>query len=172
LGTAPELMPMVIERADLDRLIGDKGPSDVPPLCIGCGYNLTGVVSARCPECGRPFSLDEINRKAAELRAQLHELEGLNEWVMFGLVTALCGLGVRVLAMLLTLMGVGWLAWLCRVAVIPCGMAGVFMGLSVLRVRRVPAWARETLAKPPRYGIASASVLLGLLLLAATIAPW
>lgn len=24
-----------------------------PPRCSGCGYNLTGLVSERCPECGR-----------------------------------------------------------------------------------------------------------------------
>jgi uncharacterized membrane protein YbjE (DUF340 family) len=34
------------------------GPADVPmsksayPRCVGCGYNLTGNVSGRCPECG------------------------------------------------------------------------------------------------------------------------
>lgn len=25
-------------------------------LCIHCGYNLMGLLSARCPECGAPFS--------------------------------------------------------------------------------------------------------------------
>jgi len=29
----------------------------IPPgHCAGCGYNLTGNVSGRCPECGRPAS--------------------------------------------------------------------------------------------------------------------
>src|SRR5580700_4142743 len=27
------------------------------PRCIGCGYILTGLDAARCPECGRAFDL-------------------------------------------------------------------------------------------------------------------
>ncbi|MCG3138016.1 MAG: hypothetical protein HJJLKODD_01872 [Phycisphaerae bacterium] len=34
--------------------------------CPRCGYNLTGLQQARCPECGTQFTLDE-------LFAQLHE---------------------------------------------------------------------------------------------------
>ena len=25
------------------------------PVCVNCGYNLTGLTEARCPECGQPF---------------------------------------------------------------------------------------------------------------------
>ena len=28
------------------------------PRCAKCGYNLTGNVSRRCPECGQPVKLD------------------------------------------------------------------------------------------------------------------
>jgi len=34
----------------------------VPDLglqCLGCQYRLTGLMQHRCPECGRPFTLDE-----------------------------------------------------------------------------------------------------------------
>ncbi len=27
--------------------------------CLECGYDLTGVVAGRCPECGRPFPSQE-----------------------------------------------------------------------------------------------------------------
>lgn len=32
-------------------------PPPVPdyPCCTGCGYNLTGLVEPRCPECGRGY---------------------------------------------------------------------------------------------------------------------
>lgn len=32
------------------------------PACSECGYNLTGLVEARCPECGRPFDEADLNR--------------------------------------------------------------------------------------------------------------
>lgn len=28
--------------------------------CVQCGYNLTGLSEARCPECGKQYTLDEI----------------------------------------------------------------------------------------------------------------
>jgi rubrerythrin len=28
--------------------------------CPSCGYNLTGLNEARCPECGAKFTLDEL----------------------------------------------------------------------------------------------------------------
>jgi hypothetical protein len=31
-------------------------PAAPEPRCGGCGYNLTGLVSARCPECGQPIA--------------------------------------------------------------------------------------------------------------------
>ena len=29
-------------------------------LCPVCGYNLTGLREARCPECGGTFTLDQL----------------------------------------------------------------------------------------------------------------
>lgn len=31
-------------------------PEPEYPRCTGCGYNLTGLVEPRCPECGRGFT--------------------------------------------------------------------------------------------------------------------
>jgi hypothetical protein len=41
-------------------------------VCPGCGYNLTGLREARCPECGTAYTLDELfaaqpSRAAAEI---------------------------------------------------------------------------------------------------------
>ena len=30
------------------------------PLCPDCGYNMTGLERARCPECGRAYTLDKL----------------------------------------------------------------------------------------------------------------
>ncbi len=29
-------------------------------VCPNCGYNLTGLTTPRCPECGKQFTLDEL----------------------------------------------------------------------------------------------------------------
>ena len=34
-------------------------------LCTGCGYNLTGNVSGRCPECFTPVLLGPVSALAA-----------------------------------------------------------------------------------------------------------
>ena len=38
--------------------VGGAGSSAV--TCPTCGYNLTGLAEARCPECGARFTLDEL----------------------------------------------------------------------------------------------------------------
>jgi predicted RNA-binding Zn-ribbon protein involved in translation (DUF1610 family) len=47
------------ERAD--RLRGTESALSCPV----CGYNLTGLSVARCPECGNTFTLDELMRDQA-----------------------------------------------------------------------------------------------------------
>jgi DNA-directed RNA polymerase subunit RPC12/RpoP len=41
-------------------------------VCPACGYNLTGLQTPRCPECGKQYTLDELlaaqpNRGGGEL---------------------------------------------------------------------------------------------------------
>jgi fructose-specific phosphotransferase system IIC component len=38
-------------QAQIRRELNERGI----PLCIRCGYNLTGLTQPRCPECGTPF---------------------------------------------------------------------------------------------------------------------
>ena len=35
----------------------------VPPTCVECGYNLTGNVSGRCPECGTDIDEMDVGRR-------------------------------------------------------------------------------------------------------------
>jgi DNA-directed RNA polymerase subunit RPC12/RpoP len=37
-----------------------EGSSKSAVACPTCGYNLTGLSEARCPECGTRFTLDEL----------------------------------------------------------------------------------------------------------------
>jgi hypothetical protein len=52
------------------RAISQSGREAV--VCPTCGYNLTGLKEARCPECGAQFTLDQLleaqpDRAGAEL---------------------------------------------------------------------------------------------------------
>ena len=39
--------------------------------CPNCGYNMTGLRQARCPECGTQYSLDELFGMLRERAADL-----------------------------------------------------------------------------------------------------
>jgi len=38
-------------------------PQYAPPQCLKCGYDLTGNVSGRCPECGTPIASPPTNTR-------------------------------------------------------------------------------------------------------------
>ncbi|MCX5661002.1 MAG: hypothetical protein NTW19_15040 [Planctomycetota bacterium] len=40
-------------------------PTDLKLHCLKCGYNLTGLSTQVCPECGRPFTWAELTAAAA-----------------------------------------------------------------------------------------------------------
>lgn len=44
--------------SDLGIKNGDIG--SISPRCVNCGYNLTGLREARCPECGTQYTLDVL----------------------------------------------------------------------------------------------------------------
>ena len=48
----PSAIALAIPTAVLWLLVPKRYPEG---HCQNCGYNLTGLVSGRCPECGRPF---------------------------------------------------------------------------------------------------------------------
>ncbi len=48
-------------------------------LCPGCGYKLIGLTSHVCPECGRPFTYEELGTKPERLEAGATEVEEESE---------------------------------------------------------------------------------------------
>src|SRR5690606_10576308 len=62
--------PGATERSAVERL--DEFPPDRPPLCPNCGYNLTALTRAICPECGQPFAIvDEVVEVRSFTRGQM-----------------------------------------------------------------------------------------------------
>jgi hypothetical protein len=68
LSEMPDMIPFVAMLAAVPTTCcgvaimwnqGDRKPDY--PTCAECGYNLTGLVEARCPECGKPFDPGELN---------------------------------------------------------------------------------------------------------------
>ena len=61
-------------------------PPELPAnaVCLGCGYPLRGLTSAVCPECGRPFSLDD--RRTYEVRRPPREFRFTPLLVGWGIV--------------------------------------------------------------------------------------
>lgn len=54
----PIWLPMIALLAIVVGLRSRGGQGAEYPICVQCGYNLTGCVSGRCPECGTPIAQD------------------------------------------------------------------------------------------------------------------
>lgn len=76
-----------MERPDIDTGLS----------CPRCGYNMTGLTTSRCPECGCPFTLTDpalmgesppVSMGGAFVRGGLYGLIG---FVVLGLACALVG---------------------------------------------------------------------------------
>jgi hypothetical protein len=78
-------------------------------LCLGCNYPLRGLVSARCPECGRPFDpADPITLNLGR------PLGGLDKKMLRPI-----GRWAHVTLWLLAVIGVLGPAWVFRRGVLP-----------------------------------------------------
>ncbi len=149
---------MVIEKHELSRLAAPKaGP--IPPFCVGCGYNLKGAVSTRCPECGRTFVAREWEAKAAELARDGAEIREANEWANRGLYVALAGVVLTALRFVLL---ASCLSDVFRMLGALCGVACLFLGIGTYRVARLPEWVTEELAPQPNRDLGAVLLVIGL----------
>lgn len=151
--------------------MGERGPHDVPPFCLGCAYNLTGAASDRCPECGRVFVHKEWTREVVRIKQQVSEAKDAILLASVGLKVAIAGLIVRLFGIFMGTRGL--VAGAGRGIAIVCGVAAVFLGLGALRAGMLPGWVREHFDLEPKPSTAICAITAGAGLVAiGLLSPW
>ena len=161
-----EGVTMPIEPGELDRMTGRTWTSSLPPICPKCGYNLTGLASRRCPECGGVFRLKDLRRRVLDAQRLLEEVRRAGAAARAGLKVVGAG---AVLFLLGRFLGGPGSAMLGRICGVVCGFIAVFLGMSVFRVAQLPEWAREHLESQPDRTLAAVTILLAIGLCAVSI---
>jgi len=160
---------MPIDPQHLKRMMGGE-IVDIPPFCLVCGYNLTGAVSDRCPECGHYFVHEEWRAQIVEIKKQADQLKEANEWMNRAILLAIAGV-VVLLVSYLTRGGCVSLSLRGFAAII--GFSNVFLGLGVFRTHQLPVFFRDELALSPKYSLAVISIVAGvIILMGAAFASW
>lgn len=85
----------------LERLLGEEWTEDLPPICLDCGYNLTGLSGNRCPECGNVFTPAEVRLQARDIRNELRQLRSCNDMLRLGWYFGFITVGVVAVMFLL-----------------------------------------------------------------------
>jgi len=70
----------VIHRSEAGVPCDGPIPQHPLHLCPYCDYNLTGLTSRRCPECGEEFTLSEARRRAFDFSAAGRQLQRAFHW--------------------------------------------------------------------------------------------
>ena len=142
------------------------GPPDFQPLCLVCGYDMRGLHSGRCPECGNSFVYREWERAVRDAKADIAQVEDFFRWVSWAWKLVVFGI-----ALFLTTLIPGAPLWrvFARVAALISGAIAFLLAINILRIRRVPTWARSHFTVPPDYSSALVGILGGAALVLAAI---
>ncbi len=150
---------MSIDPKHLTSMTGGQEHKVIPSICQQCGYNLTGAVSDRCPECGHNIIPKQQKEIENQLLQNIEELKNANKNAQTGLYISFVGAGALLVSLLLSgscvsiaLKGIAFVA----------GFTSIFLGLGVFRARRIPTAIQEHLSFSPLTQVATPAILLGI----------
>lgn len=159
---------MPIDPRELSKMAGDPWLKNIPPSCPHCGYILVGAQSNICTECGQPFQHRKVERFATQLQYEIRRFRDMNEMVDWSLKLVIAG-GVVLTLGILRSKTTPSLGEVARTVAILLGFASMCLGLNVLRINRLPFWAREHLPDNPKLILGQLTGVLGLALIAASV---
>jgi len=136
--------------------LSDTWREKLPPTCPGCGYNLTGLTSPVCPECGQAVYWSDVRDNARRLYYAAQRIDDMND--LCSLAPYLAAAGALIVLFFWTIdFGVG----LARVSATLLALGAIGSSVQVFRVGTVPEHAREVLPHRPQYMKGAASALFG-----------
>jgi hypothetical protein len=165
------LSSMTLTWDELEQIRGkQEWRIPIPPTCPCCGYNLTGLPSNRCPECGLVFNWKIVRRRAGQVWSAVNSLRNANRDAVGGL--KIVGLG-WLFMIPVAFLGLGVLGCVLRVIIASAAILALVLGSQVLSIRRVPKWARVYIEGPPtKVAVGAAAIVLSLVLLAVVTLIW
>lgn len=148
----PEETPLkpLIELEALPETSCGETSNDNPPIpekpahiCPSCDYNLTGLTSRRCPECGEEFLLYEARWHAVEIGAQGEEIRRVRRrnkvLLILGISAGVLGVAIPVADQIVSrLTATGQTTW---VASPHCHVAPLILVLVLMKYYREWRWS-------------------------------
>ncbi len=146
------------------KYIGRDWTEKLPPVCPKCEYNLTGISSEQCPECGKTIYWLDVQNNAKKLYHGLRQTEDYNDLVDVGPYVAAASAFFILFFWL-----VQWADGIGRVIGVVLAVLTICSGMQILRSKRVPEWAREFVEVEPKYIKGIINTAIGLLLVVLAI---